>query len=53
VKGPELKKKVATLSGGQMCDSRKPEIRRRCLRSDIRYDRGGTWEDMSFLVDSA
>jgi nitroreductase len=52
VKSPELRKKIATLCGGQLWIAEAPIVVVAC-GSDIKYDRGGYMGEMSFLIDSA
>ena len=52
IKNPELRKKIATLSGGQPWIAEAPIVVVAC-GSDIKYDRGGYMGEMSFLIDSA
>ena len=52
IKNPELRKKIATLSGGQPWIADAPIVVVAC-GSDIKYDRGGYMGEMSFLIDSA
>jgi nitroreductase len=52
IKNPELRKKIATLSGGQLWIAEAPIVVVAC-GSDIKYDCGGYMGEMSFLIDSA
>jgi nitroreductase len=52
VKSPELRKKIATLCGGQPWIAEASIVVVAC-GSDIKYDRGGYMGEMSFLIDSA
>jgi len=52
VKKPEMRKKIATLCGGQPWIADAPIVVVAC-GVDIKYDRGSYMGDMSFLIDSA
>jgi len=51
MKKPELRKKIATLCGGQPWIADAPIVIVAC-GSEINYDRGGYMGEMSFLIDS-
>jgi nitroreductase len=52
VKDPDMRRKIATISGGQPWIADAPIVVVAC-GNDINYDRGGYMGDMSFLIDAA